>query len=346
MPSPPDVFCERVSKVYGARAKEASENLGRLNYDRERVRREFGCVLAVADVTLSAQAGKTLCIMGLSGSGKSTLIRMLNGLIQPSVGKVEIKGDDIAKCTDGALRKLRAERIGMVFQSMALWPHLNVLKNVAFPLMLRGIPVAKRNEVAQEKLSLVGLGGWEDKQVHELSGGMQQRVGLARALAADPPILLMDEPFSALDPLIRRQLQNEFMSLSKTLGKTVVFITHDIDEALKIGDEIAIMREGRIIQFDTAAGILSTPADHYVREFTAGASRVAHLRARDVMQNVHSPYPSATYERVETIPEDAILSRVIDAVLGSEVPLIVVDHEGGALGSISREDVLRSIGAG
>jgi len=213
--------------------------------------------------------------MGLSGSGKSTMVRHLNRLIEPTAGSISVLGKDMLALSDSQLREMRAQHLGMVFQHMALLPHRTVRDNVGFPLQVRGEPKSVRWEVSQRCLNRVNLDGYEDRFPRELSGGMQQRVGLARALASDPEILLMDEPFSALDPLIRRQLQDQFMALSAELNKTTVFITHDLDEAIRIGHRIAIMKDGRIVQVGTPEEIVTQPADDYVRDFVEGISKLS-----------------------------------------------------------------------
>jgi glycine betaine/proline transport system ATP-binding protein len=239
-----------------------------------------------------------------------------------------------------ALRRIRSEKIGMVFQSVALLPHLSVQENVALPLRLRGVTAQRRAEVARAKLDLVGLSDWHGRDIAELSGGMQQRVGLARALAADPPILLMDEPFSALDPLIRRQLQDEFVRLSRELQKTVVFVTHDIDEALRVGHRIAIMRDGVIVQLDTPSGILMTPADSYVAQFVAGVHRLSVLRARDIMK------PMTGKGREPRLPGaglDDDLNSVVNLALGHAGEIDVLDEGGAVVGSIDQMSLLHAI---
>ena len=231
---------------------------------------DFHCFVGVGGCSFSVRRGEVFCVMGLSGSGKSTLIRHLNRLVEPSSGEIFILGQNILSLNKGELRQIRSHHIGMVFQDMALFPHINVRENVIFPLRIRGESVARSWEVSLKCLELVNLEDHGGRMPGELSGGMKQRVGLARALASDPEILLMDEPFSALDPLIRRQLQGEFVALSKKLQKTTVFITHDLDEAVRIGHRIAIMREGKIVQVGTPEEILSHPVDDYVREFVDG----------------------------------------------------------------------------
>lgn len=244
-----------------------------------------------------------------------------------------------------ALRRYRNQHIAMVFQNFALMPHRSVLDNVAMPLEIRGINKNKRMEIAERTIDMVELTGWGNKFAHELSGGMQQRVGLARALAADPEILLMDEPFSALDPLIRRQLQNEFMKLASVMNKTTVFITHDLDEAVRIGDRIAIMRDGRVVQIGTPEDIVMTPADDYVSDFVAGISRLKVVRAHALMQPLeafeqsHGPLG----DDAATFPEDADLGVLIESAIHSEHPAAVVDARGRRVGVITRADLLRTV---
>ncbi|MEF9604438.1 betaine/proline/choline family ABC transporter ATP-binding protein, partial [Paracoccus sp. PXZ] len=250
---------------------------------KQQVLQDYNCVVGVSDATLQVRRGEIFCIMGLSGSGKSTLIRLLNRLIEPSLGQVKVKGQDIATLDAAALRQMRARHIGMVFQSVALLPQRTVLENAAFGLEVQGVSRDERNRAAEAALAKVGLSDWTARYPSELSGGMQQRVGLARALTSDPEIILMDEPFSALDPLIRRQLQDEFRQLTKDLGKSAVFITHDLDEAIRIGDRIAIMKDGVIIQTGTAEEIVMDPADQYVADFVAGISRLHLIKAHSVM---------------------------------------------------------------
>ena len=267
-----EVECRNVWKVFGQRHREALHAATTRGLNRAEVQRQYDCTLAIAGVDLQVAKGEIFCIIGLSGSGKSTLVRHVNRLIEPSAGEIRVAGQDIGKLSQKALRQLRARSIGMVFQNMALLPHRTVRDNVALGLELRGVPRDQRYERAEEKLRMVNLEAWADHMPYELSGGMQQRVGLARALAADPSVLLMDEPFSALDPLIRRQLQEQFIELSALMHKTTLFITHDIDEAIRIGHRIAIMRDGVIVQSGSAEQIVGHPADDYVAKFVQGIS--------------------------------------------------------------------------
>ncbi|WP_282948142.1 quaternary amine ABC transporter ATP-binding protein [Cellulomonas endometrii] len=272
---------EGVYKVFGRRPGEAVKRL-RGGATRDEVR-PWGTA-AVIDADLEIASGETFVVMGLSGSGKSTLIRMLNGLWRPTAGRVLLGDDDLGAVSASQLRSIRQRKVSMVFQHFALLPHRTVLDNAAYPLALQGVEKAERRERAAQALELVGLGQWCDSLPHELSGGMRQRVGLARALAADTDVLLMDEAFSALDPLIRREMQDQLLELQQTLGKTIVFITHDLNEAMYLGDRIAVMRDGRVVQVGTSEQILSDPADDYVAQFVADVDRTRVLTASSVMQ--------------------------------------------------------------
>ena len=255
-----------VFKVFGKREKEVLALL-RAGMSKEQVLADTGCVVGINDLSLSIQAGEVFVIMGLSGSGKSTLVRHLNRLIDPSSGQVLVDGEDILHLDMPALRHLRRHRISMVFQNFGLLPHRNVLENVAYGLKVRGESKAQWDERARHWISVVGLKGYEQAMIHQLSGGMRQRVGLARALATDTDIILMDEAFSALDPLIRAEMQDQLLALQRSLKKTIVFITHDLDEALRIGNRIAILKDGQLIQVGTPDDILRAPADDYVDRF-------------------------------------------------------------------------------
>jgi glycine betaine/proline transport system ATP-binding protein len=333
-----------VWKIFGARAGVALQAIRDRGLTKAEVLSEFNSVVGVADVSLDVKRGEIFCIMGLSGSGKSTLVRHFNRLLEPTDGKIMIEGTDVMALDPRSLQKFRNEKIGMVFQNFALMPHRSVLDNVAMPLEIRKVPKNERLRQAAAILDIVELGAWGAKFAHELSGGMQQRVGLARALAANPDVLLMDEPFSALDPLIRRQLQDEFIRLSKILKKTTIFITHDLDEAVRIGDRIAIMRDGKMVQVGTAEDIVMHPADDYVADFVAGISRLKVVHAHAVMQPIDA-YVSA----YGTIAADArrvnaseTLSTLINLAIDDENPIIVQDQSAD-VGVITRADLLRTV---
>ncbi|MEE6282747.1 quaternary amine ABC transporter ATP-binding protein [Georgenia sunbinii] len=276
---------ENVYKVFGRRSQDAVRRL-QAGASRDSVK-SMGTA-AVIDASFEVKKGETFVVMGLSGSGKSTLIRMLNGLLTPTAGRVLIGEDNVTDVSPAELRKIRREKISMVFQHFALLPHRTVLDNVAYPLEINGMGLAERRERAAQTVALTGLAGWEDSLPAQLSGGMRQRVGLARALAADTDILLMDEAFSALDPLIRRDMQEQLVELQATLGKTIVFITHDLNEAMFLGDRIAVMRDGQIVQIDTAEKILSDPADEYVAKFIADVDRSRIITAGALMRRPQS----------------------------------------------------------
>jgi glycine betaine/proline transport system ATP-binding protein len=277
------IRAERLYKVFGRHADEAVKRLEE-GASREDVARELGATPAVIDASFEVQPGEIFVVMGLSGSGKSTLIRMLNGLWDTTAGHVYVGGEDIATLPPDGLRRVRREHMSMVFQHFALLPHHTVLQNAGYALDVQGVAKAERDERAAEALRLVGLAGWEDKFPVQLSGGMKQRVGLARALASGSEILLMDEAFSALDPLIKREMQDQLLKLQATLGKTIVFITHDLNEAMKLGDRIAVLKDGRIVQIGTAEEILNDPATDYVAQFVADVDRARVLTASTVME--------------------------------------------------------------
>ncbi|OQX28811.1 MAG: hypothetical protein B0D92_07035 [Spirochaeta sp. LUC14_002_19_P3] len=282
--APEIIRVEGLWKVFGRDPRRVlSDKNGSLS--KEELRRKTGCVVGLRDISLTIGKGKFYIIMGLSGSGKSTLIRTLIRLVNPTSGKIYVKGQDITKLTENDLLDLRKNTFGMVFQHYGLLPHLTVLDNAAFGLKVRKLPKEQQNEMAMQALETVGLGGWEHYYPDNLSGGMQQRVGLARALAAEPEILLMDEPFSGLDPLIRRQMQDEFLELQEKLQKTIVFVTHDLSEALKLGDQIAILHDGAIAQIGTPEEIVTNPADEYVREFVQDASPAKVVSAGSIMES-------------------------------------------------------------
>ncbi len=334
-----------VWKIFGDRANEALADIRANGLTKKQVLERYGCVVGVADASMNINPGEIFCVMGLSGSGKSTLVRHINRLLEPTAGSIAVNGEDMMQMQPDVLRKYRNEHISMVFQNFGLMPHRSVLDNVAMPLEIRGINKNERIEIAERTIDLVELTGWGNKFAHELSGGMQQRVGLARALAADPEVLLMDEPFSALDPLIRRQLQNEFMKLASKMNKTTVFITHDLDEAVRIGDRIAIMRDGRVVQTGTPEEIVLNPADDYVADFVAGISRLKVVRAHAVMQDLQK-WQAANGTLAKSAKEflhDASLSALIEHAIISDEPMAVLDDKGKRAGVITRSDLLQTI---
>lgn len=342
--SSPAIECQSVWKIFGHRPREALELAQTQGIDKDELFRRTGCVIGVADVSFQVRRGEIFCVMGLSGSGKSTMVRHINRLIEPTGGSITIGGQDINALNKAGLRRMRAEKIGMVFQHMALLPHRTVWDNVSMGLELRGVDPVKRRKIAAEKLALVGLDGWGDRYPDELSGGMKQRVGLARAMAADPEILLMDEPFSALDPLIRRQLQTQFIELSKIFHKTTIFITHDLDEAIRLGDRIAIMKNGRIVQVGTPEDIVTNPKDEYVADFVAGISRVELVTARRIMRPLSELGPIARAE-LDNAPRaslGATLHELINLACESDKPIVIVDGEAEA-GVVDKRALLQGV---
>lgn len=336
---PVAIQCRSVWKFFGNENPAAIEAARKGTHDKNQMLDHFGCVVAVADVSFEVYQGETFCIMGLSGSGKSTLIRHFNRLIEPSVGEVVVQGKDICKLGEDDLRQLRSRHVGMVFQNVALLPFRTVLENVALPLEVQGVGKKQRLETSQSALEKVGLKNWAQRYPSELSGGMQQRVGIARALATDPQILLMDEPFSALDPLIRKQLQIEFKQLSTKLDKTSIFITHDLEEAIRIGDRIAIMKEGRIVQIGTPEEIVLNPADDYVADFVEGISRLHLVKAHSIMSPGANQVPPGTPQA----SLDADLQTLIDLTLTQQSEQVAIVEQGQTLGVVTRENLLKAV---
>jgi len=277
------IHCQNLWKIFGPHP-ESVIDLIQNGASKQELMEKTGHVIAIRDVSFEVQENEVFVVMGLSGSGKSTLVRCINRLMEPTSGSIFIEGVNIAEINEHELRELRRHKLSMVFQHFGLLPHRTVFDNVMFGLEVRGDNKKERQERTKNALELVGLGGWENSRIQELSGGMQQRVGLARALAVGPEILLMDEPFSALDPLIRRQMQEEFLSLRSKVKKTVVFITHDLLEALNLGDRIAIMRDGAVVQLGTPEEIVSKPADDYVREFVKDVPRGKVVPVNTIME--------------------------------------------------------------
>jgi glycine betaine/proline transport system ATP-binding protein len=339
------VELSNVWKVFGDRADEtiaAATGGGEAGLTKAEALETYQTVIGVRDASFQVARGEIFCIMGLSGSGKSTLVRHVNRLIEPSAGTIRVLGEDVGAMSPKALREMRARHIGMVFQHMALMPHRSVLDNVAYPLEIRKIPKSRRWAISEHTLGLVDLAGYEDRLPKELSGGMQQRVGIARALASDPEILLMDEPFSALDPLIRLQLQDQFKTLVRDLNKSTLFITHDLDEAIRIGHRIAIMKDGVIVQIGTPEEIVTAPADAYVREFVEGISRLKLVRAHTIMAPLNGGAPPTKAPRVDG---EADLDALIDIAVGTPHP-IVVQEAGRDVGTIDKTVLLRGIQGG
>jgi len=299
---------------------------------------KYGGTAAVQDITFDVRPGEVFVVMGLSGSGKSTLVRCLTRLIEPTLGEVELDGEDIRKASQERLRELRRRRFSMVFQNFGLLPHRRVLENIAFGLELRGEPKATRLARAEQMLGLVGLVGMADRYPEQLSGGQQQRVGLARALAGDPEVMLLDEPFSALDPLIRRDMQNEVIRLHHDLRKTMVFITHDLAEALKLGDHVMIMRDGKVVQIGRPEELVARPADDYVADFVRDIPKSHVLTLRWVMR------PATADDPVDgpVFPSTAVIRTVIHAAAASEKPIRVVD-DGKLVGVVDRAHILETI---
>ena len=336
-----------VWKIFGGRAQEAMQAVKNEGLTKPEVLSKFGCVVGVAKCSFEVARGEIFCVMGLSGSGKSTMVRHLNRLLEPTSGNINVLGKDMMALNENDLREMRAAHIGMVFQHMALFPHRTVRDNVAFPLQVQGEPKSKRWEESQRCLDLVNLDGYEDRYPSELSGGMQQRVGLARALASDPEVLLMDEPFSALDPLIRRQLQEQFMALSEDLVKTTVFITHDLDEAIRIGNRIAIMKDGVIVQIGTPEEIVTNPADDYVRDFVEGISTLKLIFAHTIMEKIdeYKPQPGDDLSKSPRTAHDTDLSGLIDLSTTTDQPIVITD-DGKDVGVVNKITLLKGIKGG
>ena len=315
-------------KVFGEDPDRAmsSEYTGK---QKSEIQEELGCVVALKDVSFDVNEGETFVVMGLSGSGKSTLVRCLTRLIEPNAGEIYVDAEDVIKYNGRELTNFRRTKTAMVFQHFGLMPNRTILDNVAFGLEIQGIDKHTRWEKAREVIELVGLKGWEDNYATELSGGMQQRVGLARALAVDPEILLMDEPFSALDPLIRREMQDELINLQTTLKKTIVFITHDLDEALRLGTRIAIMKDGEIVQLGSKEEIVDNPADSYVEDFIRSISRTRVLGAGSIMQDASIVVDSST-------GIDSLLKKLDET---EEDHVFVTSSDNRLIGMVSEKDL-------
>ena len=322
-------------KIFGRKPTQARQ-MATEGATRQEIQSETGCLVGVREVSFEVNQGETFVVMGLSGSGKSTLVRCMSRLVEPTEGRVEICGTDLTAADTAELRELRRHKIAMVFQHFALFPHRRVVDNVAYGLEVQKVDRTERQQRARQLLATVGLEGWGDHYPQQLSGGMQQRVGLARALAVDPEVLFFDEPFSALDPLIRREMQDEFLSLQERLQRTLIFITHDFDEALKLADRIAIMRDGEFVQVGTAAEILTEPADDYVRAFTQDAPIAKVLLACSLMRPLGDAAPDPSWRRISTL---APLEKALPLLLASGNPLVVCDNDGEPAGLLHGEDV-------
>ncbi len=321
---------ENVYKIFGQNARRGVEMLQN-GKSKDAILEEARLAVGVNNATFEVMEGELLVIMGLSGSGKSTLLRCINRLIEPTAGRILVDGVDVTALSDEALRQLRMKKFGMVFQRFALLPHRTILQNAEFGLEIQKKPAVERSEKARTALKLVGLEGWEGSYPEQLSGGMQQRVGLARALAVDPDILFMDEAFSALDPLIRREMQDELLSLQSRVNKTILFITHDLDEALKIGDRIIIMKDGAIVQIGTPEEILTSPATRYVEKFVEDVNLAKVLTAGTVM------HKASTVTYPKDGPKTALHKMKEVGISG----ILVVDRDRNLLGRVSAEDALR-----
>ena len=339
------ITVRNVLKVFGADVQAAMERL-EAGASKEEVLAETGCTVAVREASFEVREGETFVVMGRSGSGKSTLLRCLNRLVTPTRGTVEIDGEDVTAMSKERLRELCRTRLAMVFQQFGLFPHRTVAGNVAYGLEVSGVAPEEREARVRDALDQVGLGDYADHRPDALSGGMQQRVGLARALATDPDVLLMDEPFSALDPLIRSELQGELLRLQRQTRRTVVFITHDVNEAFRLADRLAIMEGGRIVQVGTPVEILANPADTYVRDFVAGVDRMHALHAGDIAgpaSNGPASTAPAQLADLPTVDASAPLAEVVPAVL-RRGPHLVRDGTGPP-GLITEETLATVLGS-
>ena len=332
MSSEAKLVCRNVWKIFGAGAREALRASGGTPGMEDLA--EAGLVGAVREVNLAVRSGEIFVIMGLSGSGKSTLVRCLSRLIEPTSGEILFNGENLLAASDARMIEIRRHQMGMVFQHFALLPHLSVLANVAFPLEVQGVERSKREERAHRMIELVGLAGKENVFPRQLSGGQQQRVGIARSLAVEPELWFLDEPFSALDPLIRREMQDEFMRLQSVLKKTIVFITHDFDEAIRLADRIAIMKDGEVVQSGTPEELVLNPATPYVAEFTRNVARAKVIKVASVMK----PEPGAS--AATTVDARTTVAEVAPLFAGSGGPIGVTGLDGGVIGSVHRDDVV------
>ena len=338
--STPVIKCESVYKVFGVNAKKMLEGVSG-NVDAKSFQ-EAGCIVGVNNASFEVSKGEMLVVMGLSGSGKSTLLRCISRLTDATDGKIYIEGQDLLALKNKELIELRRNKMGMVFQSFALLPHKTVLENIAFPLQIKGMKTEDSISKAVEMSKLVGLEGRENYFPRELSGGQQQRVGIARSLAVEPDIWFLDEPFSALDPLIRKEMQDEFLRLQGTLKKTIMFVTHDFDEALRLADRIAIMKDGIIEQLDTPANIVLSPATEYVRKFTQEVPREKVLKIESVMEPMSGTKNLSDLK----VSKDAIIETVAEKILGQEKPVSVIDSNNKVVGVVKPSKVIHTVFGG
>ena len=336
--SEPVIKCENVYKIFGANAQRMLQDSNG-NVDAK-VFQENGCIVGVNNASFEVAKGEMLVVMGLSGSGKSTLLRCISRLTDATGGKIFIEGQDLLQLNNKDLIDLRRNKMGMVFQSFALLPHKTVVENIAFPLQIKGIKTEDSINKAMDMVKLVGLDGRENYFPRELSGGQQQRVGIARSLAVEPDIWFLDEPFSALDPLIRKEMQDEFLRLQDKLQKTIMFITHDFDEALKLADRIAIMKDGIIEQLDTPANIVLNPATEYVRKFTEEVPREKVLLIKDVMDTSKDDLGDLK------VSKDEIIENVAEKILTQEKIVAVVDNNNEIIGSINPTKIINTVFGG
>ena len=332
----PKVRLRGVYKIFGPRDKAMMAHV-KAGAGKDQLLAEYGHVLGLQDINVDMKAGEITVVMGLSGSGKSTLIRHLNRLIEPTAGEILLDGEDIMKLSDSALRRTRQQKMAMVFQKFALLPHRTVLQNAATALAVQGADRATQEREARKWLSRVGLGGYEDRYPAQLSGGMQQRVGIARALTAGTDIMLMDEAFSALDPLIRTDMQDLLLELQVELKKTIVFITHDLDEALKLADHLVILKDGAVVQQGEPQGILLKPADPYIEDFVSDINRARVLRVRSVMK------PMADIETDGDVNAGDTLERLIAMSGGDTTHTYRVMSEGKAVGLLDMQDLVKAL---
>ena len=336
--SEPVIKCENVYKIFGANAQKMLKDSNG-NVDSKTFQ-ENGCIVGVNNASFEVSKGEMLVVMGLSGSGKSTLLRCISRLTDATGGKIFIEGQDLLKLNNKDLIELRRNKMGMVFQSFALLPHKTVVENIAFPLQIKGVKTEDSISKAMDMVKLVGLDGRENYFPRELSGGQQQRVGIARSLAVEPDIWFLDEPFSALDPLIRKEMQDEFLRLQEKLQKTIMFITHDFDEALKLADRIAIMKDGIIEQLDTPANIVLNPATEYVRKFTEEVPREKVLLIEDVMDISKDNLGNLK------VSKDEIIENVAEKILTQDKSVAVVDNNNKIIGSINPNKIINTVFGG